>query len=53
MITDYYSKTVKKRAKETTIEQGTPQDKERLKITPAIQETQARQRAASAGHDKP
>jgi hypothetical protein len=42
MITDYYaySKTVKKRAKETTTEQDTPQDKERVKITPTIQENQ-------------
>jgi hypothetical protein len=38
MITDYYSKAVKRRAKETTTEQGTPQDKGRLKITPTIQE---------------
>jgi hypothetical protein len=34
MITDYYSKTVKRRATETTTEQDTPQDIERLKITP-------------------
>jgi hypothetical protein len=38
MITDYYSKTTKKRAKETIKEQDTPQDKERLKITPITQE---------------
>ena len=37
MITDYYYKTAKKRAKETSKEQDTPQDKERLKITPLIQ----------------
>jgi hypothetical protein len=36
MITDYYYKTAKKRAKETSKEQDTPQDKERLKITPLI-----------------
>jgi hypothetical protein len=42
MITDYYAycKTTKKRAKETIKEQDTPQDKERLKITPLIQENQ-------------
>jgi hypothetical protein len=40
MVIDYYSKTVKKRAKEPTTEQDTPQDKGRLKITPAIQEIQ-------------
>jgi hypothetical protein len=32
MITVYYYKTTKKRAKETIKEQATPQDKERLKI---------------------
>jgi hypothetical protein len=53
MITDYYYKTAKKGAKETIKEQDTPQDKERLKITPLIQENQdPRQRAASASHDK-
>jgi hypothetical protein len=40
MITDYYHKTAKKRVKETIKEQDTPQDKERLKITPLIQEKQ-------------
>jgi hypothetical protein len=40
MITNYYYKTAKKRVKETIKEQDTPQDKERLKITPLIQETQ-------------
>jgi hypothetical protein len=34
MITDHYSKTVKRRAQETTTEQDTPQDKERMQITP-------------------
>jgi hypothetical protein len=34
MITDYYSKAIKKRAKERTTEEGTPQDRDRLKITP-------------------
>jgi hypothetical protein len=33
MITDYYHRTAKKRAKETIQDQDTPQDKERLKIT--------------------
>jgi hypothetical protein len=52
-ITDYYSKTTKTRAKETIKEQDTPQDKERLKITPLKQEKQDKeQRAASASHDK-
>jgi hypothetical protein len=36
MITGCYSRAVKKRAKEATTEQDTPQDKERLKFTPAI-----------------
>jgi hypothetical protein len=36
MITDYYSTTTKTRAKETIKEQDTPQDKERLKITPSF-----------------
>jgi hypothetical protein len=53
MITDYYYKTTKKRAKETIKEHDTPQDKEQLKITPLIQEKKTRQRAASASHDKP
>jgi hypothetical protein len=35
-----YFKAAKKRATDTTTEQGTPQDKERLKITPTIQDTQ-------------
>jgi hypothetical protein len=54
MITDYYSKAVKKRAKETTIEQDTPQDKERLKITPTIQENQNKEqhRRATTSHRK-
>jgi hypothetical protein len=36
MITDYYCKTTKKGVKEAIKEQDTPQDKERLKITPSI-----------------
>jgi hypothetical protein len=54
MITDYCSKAVKRRAKETTIEQDTPQDKERLKITPTIQENQdkERHRRATTNHRK-
>jgi hypothetical protein len=39
MITDYYSRAVKRRAKEPATEQVTPQDKERLQITPTTQET--------------
>jgi hypothetical protein len=54
MITDYYYKTAKKGVKETIKEQDTPQDKERLKITPLIWHTRnPRQRAAPASHDKP
>jgi hypothetical protein len=53
MTTDYYSKAVKKRAKETTTEQDTPQDKGRLKITPTICTRTPRQRAATASHVKP
>jgi hypothetical protein len=34
MIADYYSRAVKRRAKEAATEQVTPQDKERLQITP-------------------
>jgi hypothetical protein len=54
MIKDYYSRAVKKRAKEITTEQDTPQDKERLKITPAIQETQDKEqhRRATTNHRK-
>jgi hypothetical protein len=54
MLTDYYYKTVKKRAKETTTEQDTPQDKERLKITPTIQENQDKEqhRRATTSHRK-
>jgi hypothetical protein len=54
MITDYYSKTAKKRAKETTTEQNTPQDKGRLKITPTIQENQDKEqhRRATTNHRK-
>ena len=53
-ITDYYSKAVKRRAKEATTEQDTPQDKERLKITPTIQESQDKEqyRRATTGHRK-
>jgi hypothetical protein len=54
MTTDYYSKAVKKRAKETTTEQDTPQDKGRLKITPTMQENQDKEqhRRATTGHRK-
>jgi hypothetical protein len=54
MITDYYSRAVKKRAKETATEQDTPQDKERLKITPTTQETQDKEqhRRATTNHRK-
>jgi hypothetical protein len=54
MITDYCSKTVKKRAKEATTEQDTPQDKGRLKITPKIQENQDKEqhRRATTNHRK-
>jgi hypothetical protein len=49
-----YSKTAKKRAKETTTEQGTPQDKGRLKITPTIQENQDKEqhRRTTTNHRK-
>jgi hypothetical protein len=54
VITDCYaySKAVKRGAKETTTEQDSPQDKGRLKITPAIQENQDKeqQRRATTGH---
>jgi hypothetical protein len=54
MITDYYCKTTKKRAKEKIKEQDTPQDKERLKITPLIQENQDKEqdRRATTSHRK-
>jgi hypothetical protein len=54
IITDYYSKAIKKRAKETTTEQGTPQDRGRLKITPAIQENEDKlqHRRATTNHRK-
>jgi hypothetical protein len=44
----------KKRAKETIKEQDTPQDKERLKITPLIQENQDKEqhRRATTSHRK-
>jgi hypothetical protein len=54
MTTDYYYKTAKKRAKETIKEQDTPQDKERLKIIPLIQENQDKEqhRRATTSHRK-
>jgi hypothetical protein len=55
MITDSYYKAVKKGAKEPiTTEQDTPQDKDRLKITPAIQETQDKEQhwRATTNHRK-
>jgi hypothetical protein len=55
MITGCYSpRTAKRRAKEATTDQGTPQDIERLKITPAIQETQDKEqhRRATTNHRK-
>jgi hypothetical protein len=54
MITDYYSKAIKKRAKERTTEEGTPQDRDRLKITPTRQETQdkVQHRRATTSHRK-
>jgi hypothetical protein len=54
MITGYYYKTAKKRAKETIKEQDTPQDKERLKIKPLTQETQDKEqhRRATTSHRK-
>jgi hypothetical protein len=53
MAADYCSKTTKKRAKKKTTAQDTPQDIGRLKITPAVQENQDKERAAPAAHDKP
>jgi hypothetical protein len=55
MINDYaYYKPNEKRAQETIPrEQDTPQDKERLKRTPTLQETQDKERAATASHDNP
>jgi hypothetical protein len=52
MTTDYYSKTTKKGVKETIKELDTPQDKERLKITPLIQEIQDKEqhRRATTSH---
>jgi hypothetical protein len=55
MTTGYYYRAVKKGVKETTTDQDTPQDKERLKITPAIQENQDKEqhrRAATTSHRK-
>jgi hypothetical protein len=54
MITDYYSKTIKKRAQETATEQDTPQDKERMKITPTTRGILRRAmiRQATTGHMK-
>jgi hypothetical protein len=54
MITDYYSKAFKRRAQETTTEQDTSQDKERLKTTPTLQEIQDKeqQRRATTSHRK-
>ena len=54
MITDYYNKTTKTRAKETIKEQDTPRDKERLKITPSKQEIQDKEqhRRATTSHRK-
>jgi hypothetical protein len=53
MTTDY-SKTDEKRAQETVTEQDTPQDKERIKITPTRQETRDKElhRRATASHGK-
>jgi hypothetical protein len=52
MITDYYYKTTKKGVKETIKEHDTPQDKERLKITPLTQENQdiEQHRRATTSH---
>jgi hypothetical protein len=54
MITDYYYKTAKKGVRETTKEQDTPQDKERLKVMhiPLTQETQDKEqhRRATTSH---
>jgi hypothetical protein len=49
-----YSKTTKKRAQETATEQDTPQDKERMKITPTTLEIlrKAMIRQATAGRMK-
>jgi hypothetical protein len=54
MITDHYCKTTKKRVKETIKEQDTPQNKERLKNTPLIQENQDKEqhRRATTSHRK-
>ena len=54
MTTDYYYKTAKNRVKETIKEQDTPQDKERLKITPLKQENQDKEqhRRATTNHRK-
>jgi hypothetical protein len=54
MITDYYHKTAKKGVKETIKEQDTPQGKERLKVTPLIQENQDKEqhRRATTSHKK-
>jgi hypothetical protein len=48
MITDYCFKTVEKRAQETTTVQDTPQDMERMKITPALREILRRERIRQA-----
>jgi hypothetical protein len=53
MITDYYYKTTKKRAKETIKEQDTPQATRQRAIKDYTTNTRKpRQRAASASHDK-
>jgi hypothetical protein len=51
---DFYYHPAKKRAKKNTTEQDTPQDKERLKITLAIQETQDKEQhqRATTNHRK-
>jgi hypothetical protein len=54
MITgcDYY-KPDKERAQETIPrEQDTPQDKKRLKTTPALKKRRKKERAATTSHDK-
>jgi hypothetical protein len=53
MITDYCSLTTKKRAKETTTEQDTPQARQRMNKDYTNNTRNPRQRAASADHDKP
>ena len=48
MITDHYLKAVKKRAQETTTVQDTPQDMERMKITPTRREILRREKIRQA-----